>query len=88
MGVFFGKVGMAQKVPGPHRRKARGICRICHADKMDRNRLSKTRVNSDIYYSHFYEAFYVQNEACLTSLRYITFHDTKTKHFTPTNIDQ
>ena len=82
-------MGVAKnKCQVPHRRKARSICRICHADKMDRNKLIKNTVEIfDIFYSHFHEAFYFQTDAYLTSLRYITFHGTKTKHFTQTNID-
>ena len=54
--------------------------------KIDRNKQSKITVyETDILNSHFTEHFYRQSR--LTAVEQITFHDTKIKHFTRTNID-
>ena len=54
--------------------------------KIDRNKQSKIAVHeTDILNSHFTEHFYRQSR--LTAVEQITFHDTKIKHFTRTNID-
>jgi hypothetical protein len=51
-----------------------------------RNKQSKITVHeTDILNSHFTEHFYRQSR--LTAVEQITFHDTKIKHFTRTNID-
>jgi hypothetical protein len=53
--------------------------------KIDRNKQSKiTDHETDILNSHFTEHFYRQLP--LTAVEQITFHDTKIKHFTQTNI--
>jgi hypothetical protein len=54
--------------------------------KIDRNKQSKITVHeTGILNSHFTEHFYRQSR--LTAVEQITFHDTKMKHFTRTNID-
>jgi hypothetical protein len=54
--------------------------------KIDRNKQSKITVHeTDILNSHFTEHFYRQSR--LTAVEQITFHNTKIKHFTWTNID-
>ena len=62
---------------------------IVHYDyyKIDRNKQSKITVHeTDILNSHFTEHFYRQSRF-ITAVEQITFHDSKIKHFTRTNID-
>ena len=73
MGVLLERWAWHKKVRGPHGRKARGICRICYVVNPALALLMKwieiykeiktTVKDSDIFYSHLHEAFYIQNDA-------------------------